>query len=64
MLFRSVNVLSFDKMDEYNLGNLMYFFMRGCAFSAYLLEINPFNQPGVEIYKSNMFTLLGKPKKN
>jgi len=51
-------------MDEYNLGNLMYFFMRGCAFSAYLLEINPFNQPGVEIYKSNMFTLLGKPKKN
>ena len=38
--------------------------MRGCAFSAYLLEINPFNQPGVEIYKSNMFTLLGKPKKN
>lgn len=59
-----VNALSFDKMDEYNLGNLMYFFMRGCAFSAYLLEINPFNQPGVEIYKSNMFTLLGKPKKN
>lgn len=58
-----VNVLSIDKLDEKNLGELMYFFMRACAFSAYLLKINPFNQPGVEVYKSNMFKLLGKPSK-
>lgn len=49
-----------EKMDEYNLGYLMYFFMKACAMSAYLLDINPFNQPGVEIYKKNMFHLLGK----
>jgi glucose-6-phosphate isomerase len=55
------NVVSFKKMDEYNLGNLMYFFMRTCAYTGYLLEVNPFNQPGVEIYKHNMFVLLGKP---
>ena len=54
-------VLSIEKMDAYNLGNLMYFFFRACAFSAYLLDVNPFNQPGVEIYKKNMFTMLGKP---
>lgn len=54
-------VLDIDKMDSYNLGNLVYFFFRACAYSAYLLEVNPFNQPGVEIYKKNMFTLLGKP---
>jgi glucose-6-phosphate isomerase len=54
-------VLSIDKMDAYNLGNMVYFFFRACAFSAYLLGVNPFNQPGVEIYKKNMFTLLGKP---
>ncbi len=55
------NVVRIKKMDAYNLGNLFYFFMRACAYSAYLLSINPFNQPGVEIYKKNMFTLLGKP---
>ena len=60
---KSVNIISFDKMDEYNLGNLFYFFMRACAYSAYLLDVNPFNQPGVEVYKKNMFTLLGKPVK-
>ncbi len=54
------NVIYLDKMDEYHLGHLFYFFMRACAMSAYLLEINPFNQPGVEIYKKNMFHLLGK----
>ena len=54
-------VISVEKMDEYNLGYLFYFFMRACAMSAYLLKINPFNQPGVEIYKKNMFHLLGKP---
>lgn len=54
-------VITIDKMDEYNLGYLFYFFMRACAMSAYLMDINPFNQPGVEIYKHNMFVLLGKP---
>ena len=54
-------VLDVDMMNAYSLGNLMYFFFRACAFSAYLLEVNPFNQPGVEIYKKNMFELLGKP---
>ena len=54
-------VLAVDLMNAYSLGNLMYFFFRACAFSAYLLEVNPFNQPGVEIYKKNMFELLGKP---
>ncbi|MCH5171354.1 MAG: glucose-6-phosphate isomerase [Erysipelotrichales bacterium] len=53
-------VISVDKMDAYHLGGLFYFFMRACAMSAYLLDINPFNQPGVEIYKRNMFHLLGK----
>ena len=54
-------VITVDKMNEYNLGYLFYFFMRACAMSAYLIEINPFNQPGVEVYKKNMFHLLGKP---
>ena len=54
------NVIYLDKLDEYSLGYLLYFFMRACAMSAYMLGINPFNQPGVEIYKKNMFHLLGK----
>lgn len=54
------NIITIDKMDAKTLGYLFYFFMRACAMSAYLLEINPFNQPGVEIYKKNMFHLLGK----
>lgn len=54
------NVIYLDKLDEKTLGHLFYFFMRACAMSAYLLGINPFNQPGVEIYKKNMFHLLGK----
>lgn len=49
-----------DKMTPFNLGYLFYFFMKACAMSAYLLGVNPFNQPGVEIYKKNMFKLLGK----
>ncbi len=53
-------VLELDKLDSHNLGYLFYFFMKACAMSAYLLEVNPFNQPGVEIYKKNMFHLLGK----
>lgn len=55
------SVLHFERLDAYNLGNLFYFFMRACAYSAYLLGVNPFNQPGVEIYKKNMFILLDKP---
>ena len=54
-------LINVDKMDAYHLGGLFYFFMRACAMSAYLLGVNPFNQPGVEIYKRNMFHLLGKP---
>ena len=54
------NVIYLDKLDEFNLGYMFYFFMRACAMSAYMLDINPFNQPGVEVYKKNMFHLLGK----
>ena len=54
------NVITIEKLDAKTLGYLFYFFMRACALSAYLLDINPFNQPGVEIYKKNMFHLLGK----
>lgn len=54
------NVITINRLDAETLGYLFYFFMRCCAMSAYLLEINPFNQPGVEIYKKNMFHLLGK----
>ncbi len=54
-------VLSYPKMDAYNIGNLYYFFFRATAYSAYLLGVNPFNQPGVDVYKKNMFKLLGKP---
>ena len=53
-------VLNVEKLDAYNLGYLFYFFMKTCAMSAYLLDVNPFNQPGVEVYKKNMFHLLGK----
>ena len=48
-------------MDAYHLGALFYFFEKACAMSAYLLGVNPFNQPGVEVYKKRMFKLLGKP---
>ena len=54
-------VLEVEKMDEYNLGYLIYFFEKACAISGYLLDVNPFDQPGVESYKKNMFALLGKP---
>lgn len=52
--------LTLDKLDAKNIGHFMSFFMNACAMSAYLLGVNPFNQPGVEIYKKNMFHLLGK----
>lgn len=54
-------VLNVEKMDEENLGYLLYFFEKACAVSGYVLGVNPFNQPGVESYKKNMFALLGKP---
>ncbi len=54
-------VLHIDKMDAYCLGNLIYFFEKACGISGYLLGVNPFDQPGVEAYKKNMFALLGKP---
>ena len=54
-------VLSVPEMDEFELGFLIYFFEKACAVSGYVLGVNPFNQPGVESYKKNMFALLGKP---
>lgn len=54
-------VLEIEKLDAYNMGQLIYFFEKACSISGYLLGVNPFNQPGVEKYKSNMFHLLGKP---
>lgn len=50
-----------NALDEHSLGQLIYFFEKACAISAYILGVNPFNQPGVEAYKTNMFRLLGKP---
>ena len=54
-------VIEIDKADEENLGRLIYFFEKACAISGYMLGVNPFDQPGVESYKKNMFALLGKP---
>ena len=54
-------VLEVDDLSAYNVGYMIYFFWRACACSGYLLSVNPFNQPGVESYKKNMFALLGKP---
>lgn len=53
--------VSVERIDEYNLGALFFFFEFACGISAYVLGINPFNQPGVEAYKKNMFALLRKP---
>ena len=53
--------ISLNKIDEENLGELIYFFEKACAVSGYVLGVNPFDQPGVEAYKKNMFALLGKP---
>lgn len=52
--------IAIDKINENNLGELIYFFEFSCALGGYMLNINPFNQPGVEAYKKNMFRLLGK----
>ena len=53
--------IELPKLNEYYLGELIYFFERACGISGYLLGVNPFNQPGVEAYKKNMFALLEKP---
>lgn len=54
-------VIELDEMNAYSFGYMVYFFEKACALSVYLLGVNPFNQPGVEVYKKNMFKLLGKP---
>ena len=54
-------MIKLEKLDEINIGELIYFFEKACAMSGSILGINPFNQPGVEEYKKNMFKLLEKP---
>ena len=54
-------LISIEKLDEKTMGHLIYFFELACAMSGNILGVNPFNQPGVEEYKKNMFRLLGKP---
>ena len=54
-------VIEVEKSDAYNFGQLVYFFEKALAISGYMLGVNPFDQPGVEAYKKNMFALLGKP---
>ena len=57
-------VINLKNLSEETIGELIYFFEKACAMSAELLEVNPYNQPGVEKYKTNMFELLGKPIKH
>ena len=52
--------ISIDRINEENIGRMIYFFEAACGISGYMLDINPFDQPGVEFYKKNMFALLGK----
>ena len=54
-------IIDIPEVNAYNFGYLVYFFEKACAISGYILGVNPFNQPGVEEYKKNMFALLGKP---
>jgi len=54
-------VIDIDVLNAESIGHLIYFFEKACGMSAKLLEVNPFNQPGVEKYKNNMFKLLKKP---
>lgn len=53
-------LIEVESLNEYNIGKLLYFFEKACGISGYLLSVNPFNQPGVEAYKKEMFNLLGK----
>jgi glucose-6-phosphate isomerase len=57
----SVITMDIGELSDAKLGELFYFFELSCGISAYILGVNPFNQPGVEFYKRNMFQLLGKP---
>ena len=50
-----------DELNEYTFGEMVYFFEKACGISGLLMGVNPFDQPGVEAYKKNMFALLGKP---
>ena len=54
-------IVEIDEADAWHFGYLVYFFEKACGLSGYLLGVNPFDQPGVEAYKKNMFALLGKP---
>ena len=54
-------VLNVPELTPYYFGQMVYFFEKACGISGYILGVNPFNQPGVEAYKKNMFALLGKP---
>ena len=54
-------IITLPRLDEKCLGGLIYFFEIACGISGYILDVNPFNQPGVEDYKRNMFALLNKP---
>ena len=53
--------ISIPEINEYYIGALLYMFEKACGISGYILGVNPFNQPGVEAYKKNMFALLDKP---
>ena len=61
IIFEKTSIINIPKLDAYTFGYLTYFFEKACAVSGYVLDVNPFNQPGVEAYKRNMFALLGKP---
>ena len=54
-------IINIPEISEYYFGYMVYFFEKACAVSGYMLGVNPFDQPGVESYKKNMFALLGKP---
>lgn len=54
-------VIELDELSEFTFGEMVYFFEKACGISGLLLGVNPFDQPGVEAYKKNMFVLLGKP---
>ena len=56
-----LGIIEVDALNAHDIGELIYFFWKACAVSGYLLSVNPFDQPGVESYKKNMFALLGKP---
>ena len=56
-----IMTITLPELNEYYVGQLIYFFEMACAISGYILDVNPFDQPGVEEYKKNMFSLLNKP---